>query len=33
MRADELLDHYRELEEELLTRWDAPLLNDFFAKV
>jgi pyruvate,water dikinase len=30
-RADELVAHYRLLEGELLTRWDAPLVNDFFA--
>ena len=28
--ADELAAHYRELERHLLTRWDAPLVNDFF---
>ena len=33
MRPDELAAHYRELESELLARWDAPLLNDFFAMV
>jgi len=33
MRADELADHYRELERKLLTRWDAPLVNDFFAMI
>ncbi|HEX5581396.1 MAG TPA: PEP/pyruvate-binding domain-containing protein, partial [Gemmatimonadaceae bacterium] len=30
MRADELVAHYRDLERRLLTRWDAPLVNDFF---
>ena len=33
MRPDELVSHYRTLERELLTRWDAPLLNDFYAMV
>ena len=33
MRADELVVHYRDLERTLLTRWDAPLINDFFAMV
>ena len=33
MRADELVGHYRELERKLLTHWDAPLVNDFFAMV
>jgi pyruvate,water dikinase len=33
MRADELVAHYRDLERSLLTRWDAPLINDFFAMV
>lgn len=33
MRLDELTAHYRELERQLLTRWDAPLVNDFFAMV
>lgn len=32
-RPDELVDYYRALERELLTRWDAPLVNDFFAMV
>ena len=32
-RPDELVAHYRELEAELLARWDAPLLNDFFAMI
>lgn len=30
-RPDELVGHYRMLEAQLLTRWDAPLVNDFFA--
>jgi pyruvate,water dikinase len=33
MTAAELLDYFRELERKLLTRWDAPLLNDFFAMI
>jgi pyruvate,water dikinase len=33
MRADELVAHYRSLESALLARWDAPLLNDFFAMI
>jgi pyruvate,water dikinase len=32
-RADELVDYYRDLERQLLTRWDAPLVNDFFAMI
>lgn len=33
LRADELARHFRELEGRLLTRWDAPLVNDFFAMI
>jgi phosphohistidine swiveling domain-containing protein len=33
MRPDELAAYYRHLERQLLTRWDAPLLNDFFAMI
>ena len=33
MRLDELAAHYRTLERQLLTRWDAPLVNDFFAMI
>lgn len=33
MRADELASHYRDLERQLLTRWDAPLVNDFLAMI
>ena len=33
MRLDELVEHYYKLEESLLTRWDAPLVNDFFAMI
>lgn len=32
-RADELVAYYRRLESELLPRWDAPLVNDFFAMI
>ena len=32
-RPDELVAHYRELERALLTRWDAPLSNDFLAMI
>ncbi len=31
--GDELVASYRRLEDELLTRWDAPLVNDFFAMI
>ena len=30
-RPDELVAHYRDLENRLLLAWDAPLVNDFFA--
>ncbi|MEE8253103.1 MAG: PEP/pyruvate-binding domain-containing protein [Hyphomicrobium sp.] len=33
MRPDELAAYYRGLERQLLTRWDAPIVNDFFAMV
>ncbi|NJO75308.1 MAG: hypothetical protein HC833_17000 [Leptolyngbyaceae cyanobacterium RM1_406_9] len=33
MRPDELAAYYRSLERQLLTRWDAPLVNDFFAMI
>ena len=33
MRSDELADYYRDLERQLLKRWDAPLVNDFFAMI
>jgi phosphohistidine swiveling domain-containing protein len=33
MRIDELAEYYRSLERKLLTRWDAPLVNDFFAMI
>lgn len=32
-RPDELATHYRDLERQLLTRWDAPLINDFYAMI
>ena len=32
-RPDELVAIYRDLERQLLTRWDAPLVNDFFAMI
>ena len=33
MRADELSAYYRRIEAQLLKRWDAPLINDFFAMI
>ena len=33
MRPDELAAHFRDLERQLLLKWDAPLLNDFFAMI
>ncbi len=33
LRADELYACYRDLERQLLTRWDAPLINDFLAMI
>lgn len=33
LRPDELAAAYRRLQNELLTRWDAPLINDFFAMI
>ncbi len=33
LRAEELVDVYRGLEDSLLNRWDAPLVNDFFAMI
>ncbi len=32
-RGDELAGHYLDLERQLLTRWDAPLINDFYAMI
>ncbi len=33
MRSDQLVATYRLLEQQLLTRWDAPLINDFLAMI
>lgn len=33
MSADDLVAHYLSLERKLLKRWDAPLINDFFAMI
>ncbi len=33
MSTDELIEHYLDLQRQLLTRWDAPLTNDFFAMI
>ena len=33
MSSDELIEHYGVLESKLLRRWDAPLVNDFFAMI
>lgn len=33
LRPDELVAYYRKLEGQLLTHWDAPLINDFFAMI
>lgn len=33
MNGEELVTHYRDLERRLLKRWDAPLVNDFFAMI
>lgn len=33
MRIDELAASYRQLERKLVSRWDAPLVNDFFAMI
>jgi phosphohistidine swiveling domain-containing protein len=33
MSSADLAAHYRELESRLLTRWDAPLVNDFFCMI
>ena len=32
-RVDELAASYRSLEDQLLLKWDAPLVNDFFAMI
>ncbi|MCU7843905.1 MAG: phosphoenolpyruvate synthase [Candidatus Thiodiazotropha sp. (ex Monitilora ramsayi)] len=33
LNATQLAGHYHDLERKLLTRWDAPLINDFFAMI
>ncbi|MEI6177763.1 MAG: PEP/pyruvate-binding domain-containing protein, partial [Verrucomicrobiota bacterium] len=33
MSGEELVIHYRDLERKLLKKWDAPLVNDFFAMI
>jgi phosphohistidine swiveling domain-containing protein len=33
MSGQELTHHYQDLESQLLKRWDAPLINDFFAMI
>lgn len=33
MSGEDLVLHYRDLERQLLKRWDAPLVNDFFAMI
>ena len=33
MRPDELVAYYHDLERRLLARWDAPIINDFFAMI
>lgn len=33
LRLDELTAYYRELEAQLLTRWDAPIVNDFLTMI
>ena len=33
MSSTELISHYGELESKLLKRWDAPLVNDFYAMI
>src|SRR5260370_7605186 len=33
MRFDKLIAYYYKLEEQLLSRWDSPLVNDFFAMI
>lgn len=33
MSGQELCHHYRDLEAQLLKRWDAPLINDFFSMI
>ncbi|MBL56496.1 MAG: phosphoenolpyruvate synthase [Flavobacteriales bacterium] len=33
LTPEELMDHYKEFENVLLTKWKAPLVNDFFAMI
>jgi pyruvate,water dikinase len=33
MRSDQLASEYHRLERQLLSRWDAPLINDFYAMI
>ncbi len=33
MSGEKLVAHYRDLERQLLKKWDAPLVNDFFAMI
>ena len=33
LRPDELVAYYHDLERRLLARWDAPIINDFFAMI
>lgn len=33
LRLDQLVAHFHKLEEQLLNRWNAPLVNDFFAMI
>ena len=33
LRADELYQKFRDMEKKLLLKWDAPLINDFFAMI
>lgn len=33
MRAEQLAAHFHQLEQQLLSRWNAPLVNDFFAMI
>jgi rifampicin phosphotransferase len=33
MRLDELTAHFESVQQQLMTRWDAPLVNDFFAMI
>ena len=33
LRIEEIIQHYRQFEEDLLAKWNAPLVNDFFAMI